>query len=454
MAEIEDCVKSIISTLEDNNGYKKSLLIALENHLFDIGQRPCNGVWDRSQGKCIVNVPPPPPPTGGFTVNAGGDQNIKVSSFPTSVSLMGQIRGWVSIKTFKWEGLPNIPKSLNPTVTIPDAGTYTLTLTATDVKGNTNFDSVNIFAEKIIIDPEPTTKVKILVFADNDSTPDSENVLSAMMNEPNVSQYLFVGDGPYSKTGTVWVNMMRKYFDDVKVKLLMLSRGNHDTKSSESIQTQRDIEAWIPSLKRPDDNWLTSKRVGNTFIISMDSEDLDIEFKRDQYNWVMQQLEVAKTLKASGQIDWIIVMTHKPWFTLKSTASPYTAVRQIYSLIFKQYGVDFVVSGHNHNQQLWFPMIAVPSEPGNGIGQQLFTKTPDGAFDFSKDGEHGALYIVSGIAGHEFNKINDSGPGVKNVIWYTDDVFSYTSIEIEAKKAHVMAKDTQGKVLYEYFVVK
>ena len=82
--EIEECVKLINSTLEDTFSFKKFMNVALQNYLYDTGKLTCNGIWDRSQGKCIINVPPPP---SGFMVNAGNDQQIKVTSFPTKVNL-------------------------------------------------------------------------------------------------------------------------------------------------------------------------------------------------------------------------------------------------------------------------------------------------------------------------------------------------------------------------------
>ena len=171
----------------------------------------------------------------------------------------------------------------------------------------------------------------------------------------------------------------------------------------------------------------------------------------DQY--VIKQLDIAKGLRNSGKIDWIIVLMHKPWFTLKSSHSPYTEVREMYSLLFKDYGVDFILHGHNHNTQLWYPMIAKPSEPGNGLGEQLFSKTPDGgSFDFTKP--HGQLFIVTGHGGHEHNEINDSGTGVSNTMIYNDKDYGYTVLEFEGKKAHVMAKNTQKEILYEYKVVR
>src|SRR5687767_11226372 len=147
------------------------------------------------------------------------------------------------------------------------------------------------------------------------------------MVKENADAYCFVGDGPYSSSGTGWVSQQKQHFDDKKDKMIW-SRGNHDCSSSESAQTQKDMEAWFPEAKSLGigNTWLISKQVGNVYIISMDTEDMDVEFKRDQYNWVAKELAKAKELRASGQIDWIICLFHKPAFTLKTNHSPYTAL--------------------------------------------------------------------------------------------------------------------------------
>ena len=255
----------------------------------------------------------------------------------------------------------------------------------------------------------------------------------------------------YSESGTGWVDQMKASFDDKKDKLIF-SRGNHDEDESESKQTQEDIEAWFPAAKGIgfEDTWLTAKQVGNVYVISMDTQDLDIEFKRDQFNWVQSELVKAKDLRAAGTIDWIIILFHKPFFTLKSSHSPYTAVRFLYKELFRDAQVDFCVSGHNHNTQLWLPMVPNDSE-ANGEGQQLFTKLPDGTFDFTKD--HGAAFIVTGHAGHEWNSISDSGGGVANVQHYRDDgKYGYTVIETTGKTAKVLSKDVDNATTFEYKV--
>ena len=113
--------------------------------------------------------------------------------------------------------------------------------------------------------------------------------------------------------------------------------------------------------------------------------------------------------------------------------------------------VDFNLHGHNHNTQLWKPMIVDKTQGGNGVGVPLYSLASDGlTFDFSK--EHGWLTIVSGHGGHEHNRINESGN--QNVLWYNDSDFGYTVLDIQGKKANVIAKDITGKVLYEYKVQK
>jgi flavodoxin len=302
---------------------------------------------------------------------------------------------------------------------------------------------------------------KLVLFGDNDTTPDAVKVLDAMKKEQNVDQWIFLGDGPYAKTGTKWVGMMKPYFPTTDK--LILSQGNHEDEESESEKTQQDIEAWIPSLKDSpaeggdqsweNPTWLTAKQVGDVFIISMNSQDLDIEFKRNQYNWVTKQLGIGIALRKEGKINWIINAVHKPWFTLKSSHSPYTAVREIYSDLFKGV-VDMNFHGHNHNDQAWFPMIAI-QESGNAAGKPLFSLASDGkTLDYSK--EHGWTTNICGHSGHEHNGFKENPTANKNVMWGNDKIYSYIVLETDpaSKKANLKWKDIAGKTLFEYNITR
>ena len=312
-----------------------------------------------------------------------------------------------------------------------------------------------------IIDPPIGKGFNLISWGDSDTTNNAEKNLTTILKIKNVLGYLFVGDGPYASTGTKFVNMMKKYFNTPElVSKLIFSQGNHEDEESETEQSQKDIELGFPTLNLantpevdPSQNswektsWLTAKQIENVYIISMNSQDQDIEFKRNQYNWVIKQLNIAKGLRDLGKIDWIFVMIHKPWYTLKSSHSPYTAVRFLYGQLFKDFGVDLLLEGHNHNYQMWLPMIPNESE-ANGEGQQLFTKLPTGEFDFNK--VHGQASIVNGNGGHEHNIFKEDSKNNPNVLYANDTDYGFTIINIDGKVLTAQALDIDGNVLFTY----
>ena len=389
-------------------------------------------------GYSADNPPPPPPPDNHPPVaDAGIDQIVKVGdivSLDGSESFDPDVGD--SIVSYEWK------QTIGQSVQLQTP----------------NEKVATFIAPKIDTNPPPPPPpgqltARLLAFADTDTTSGAKAVLTALMKIENVSEYEFVGDGPYDTDATDWINMMKSHFNTPdKLAKLRISQGNHEHKESESQNTEDQIEAWLPHLKNANDqlDWLSAGQVGNVYVISGNTQDLDVEFKRDQYNWLAAELAKAKQLRAEGKIDWIVYMCHKPFFTLKTSHSPYTAVRFLYKDLFRDAQVDFVLHGHNHNTQLWLPMIPNDSQ-ANGEGQQLFTRLPDGTFDFTKD--HGQLYIVTGHAGHEWNGISDSGDGVNNVMHYRDSgKFGFTQLDFKGKTATVKSIDTDGKVHYEYNV--
>jgi len=311
---------------------------------------------------------------------------------------------------------------------------------------------------------------RFLIVGDNDVTGGSKLVYTAMKKITDVSRYIHVGDLPYADEGRTWTNVHKQFWtEQEKEELWRVSKGNHDCNSSEANQTQWDLQQYFKRYHdekiSPSENkikkirkntWLDFEVIDNVFIINMDSEDMKVEFKKDQYNWVSGKVaSEVKRLKTEGKIDWVFVLFHKPFFTLQSSHSPYTTVRFLYKDIFKDIGVDVCIHGHNHNTQLWFPMIPHPTDV-NAEGKPLFSFSTDGKMlDFTK--EHGWLTIISGHGGHEWNEIiedEDEG-GKKNVMHYRDSgLFGFTQIDINGKNMNVKSIDSNSMVHYEYNVTK
>ncbi len=288
----------------------------------------------------------------------------------------------------------------------------------------------------------------------NKANPDS---VFKIIVEEKPDRYIFGGDGPYAHEGKTWT----KLIDKCGLKpIIKLSEGNHDCEESEDEQTEKDIESWMSPLidltitPEVDPNeeewekpkWMHSWQDSNAYFIVMNTQDNDIVFKRNQYNWVVKQLEDVKKLKAEGKVDWTFVIFHKPIYTLKTKSGhqPLIEVRRIFQPLFDDAGVDFVLSGHNHNFQPWVPMIydATPK----------FTKNADGSYDFSKP--HGQFYFVNGAGGHEINKFKEKWKKNKKVIFADETEFCYTLFKIDGKSCDVITKDTGGNPLFSIKVTK
>ncbi|MDW0235873.1 MAG: metallophosphoesterase [Nitrososphaeraceae archaeon] len=74
----------------------------------------------------------------------------------------------------------------------------------------------------------------------------------------------------------------------------------------------------------------------------------------EQYNFISNDLRNAAN---NSGIDWIIVYGYRPFFT-SPTIHPGTEVlRETYSPLFEKYGVDLVITSHNHNYQRSYPLV-------------------------------------------------------------------------------------------------
>ena len=288
----------------------------------------------------------------------------------------------------------------------------------------------------------------------NDEGADPDRVFKKIVEE-KPDRYVFGGDGPYSKQGgKKWTELIDKY--DLK-GIIKIAQGNHDCNEDESKRTEKDIEDWMPDLRKTPEvnekekNWTKSKWIhtwqdNNAFFIVMNSSDLDIKFKRNHYNWVLKQLAFAKTLKDQGKVDWIFGIMHKPWYTLKTKHSPETEIRKIYQPLFDELEVDFMLYGHNHDHQVWLPMVS--------DAKQKFTRLPDGTFDFSAP--HGQFHIVNGAGGHEVDKFEEEWKDNQNVFYANDKEFCYTLIKIDGKTCEVVTKnvDDEPKTIFSMKVTK
>ena len=175
----------------------------------------------------------------------------------------------------------------------------------------------------------------------------------------------------------------------------------------------------------------------------MNSQDPDWDLKnKDQYNWVKSKLEEAVRLRdKEHKIDWIIVMVHKPLYTLKGGHRPERKARDAYQPLFDYFHVDIVLHGHSHNIQRTLPI-----KYGGLDNEPILTES---GMDFSLD--HGQICIVSGAGGKELYQFDE--PENRWTAFAYDKGYGYHILEVQGKRMNVFAKSNDGNIL-EHFIVE
>jgi hypothetical protein len=73
----------------------------------------------------------------------------------------------------------------------------------------------------------------------------------------------------------------------------------------------------------------------------------------EQYQFIQDDLSRAAN---NPNIDWIIVYGYRPFYTSPTIHPSNEDLRETYAPLFEKYGVDLVITAHNHNYQRSFPL--------------------------------------------------------------------------------------------------
>lgn len=145
---------------------------------------------------------------------------------------------------------------------------------------------------------------------------------------------------------------------------LMAIVGNHDVKNGNG-------EPQIRALGMPGLWW--ARTIGNVLIVGLNSNDPDNE----------EQRAFVEAALARSQARWKIVALHHPPYSAGYQGSS-THVRDVYAPLFEEYGVQLVLSGHDHDYQRSKPMNGVTYiVSGGGAGTRRTGEADFTAVSFS-----------------------------------------------------------------------
>jgi len=153
------------------------------------------------------------------------------------------------------------------------------------------------------------------------------------------------------------------------------------------------------------------------------------DVNEDQYNFILDDL---KKNSQNKNIDWIIVMFHKPMYSSLSKQFEEYIIRDKYQPIFDKYGIDLVISGHNHIYSRTLPL----SFNKINISQPIIDQNNSNNNNNNNNGSiftnpNGTIFLVVGIGGGELYRITDEPYYIANQY---NEGFGFVNLKIDGKR--------------------
>ena len=198
-------------------------------------------------------------------------------------------------------------------------------------------DAWTIGKKYSVAPPVNSPNFSFLAIGDSRSGLSVWNQISTLAETKKANFTIFNGDivddGGANSEWNDWFDNGKTFIDN---NLVFHALGNHD---AASIPTYSNIFEFPKSAPVNGTNLYYSFTYGDAVFISLNSEDPAGE---KQYKWLLSTLEANKDKK------WKIIFFHKPFYTIGTHSGEMDAYFKTWWKAFDDYGVDFVVNGHDH----------------------------------------------------------------------------------------------------------
>ena len=119
----------------------------------------------------------------------------------------------------------------------------------------------------------------------------------------------------------------------------------------------------------------------------------------EQYQFINEDLSKAAN---NPNIDWIIVYGYRPFYTSPTIHPANENLRETYPPLFEKYGVDLVITAHNHNYQRSYPLVYNVEATREPIVKDVNTS------HYNSPGV--PIYVSVGTAGNNLYDFRDQAP--------------------------------------------
>ncbi len=227
--------------------------------------------------------------------------------------------------------------------------------------------------------------------------------------------HLVNGDLSYANSNQlsqpqVWA----EYFDNTQLSAAnrpwMPTLGNHENEPGNGPQGYLSYQTrfTLPSNHSSDfeGNWYKFQ-IGSVLFVMLDNNDVCYQVDTGTYlstgdsqiltgySSGAQQRWLEKTLRAAStdtSVDWIVVVMHQPAMSTSDAEGSDLGIRQSWMPLFYQYGVDFVLAGHDHDYERSY--VVKGTDPGTILRPHVVSNELTNV-----DSDLGLVHLVIGTGG-------------------------------------------------------
>jgi hypothetical protein len=227
--------------------------------------------------------------------------------------------------------------------------------------------------------------------------------------------HLVNGDLSYANSNQLYQpQVWAEYFDNTQLSAAnrpwMPTLGNHENEPGNGPQGYLSYQTRfaLPNNGSADfqGNWYKFQ-IGSVLFVMLDNNDVCYQVDTGTYlssgaNQILtgysggvQEMWLEQTLREAStdtSVDWIVVVMHQPAMSTSDAEGSDLGIRQNWMPLFYQYGVDFVLAGHDHDYERSY--VVKGTDPGTILRPHVVSTDPNNV-----DSDLGLVHLVIGTGG-------------------------------------------------------
>ncbi|MGA8844001.1 MAG: metallophosphoesterase [Nitrososphaeraceae archaeon] len=251
-----------------------------------------------------------------------------------------------------------------------------------------------------------------------------ETVSAMMKKNPNL--VLALGDLSEVKNPECFFDMFKSLHENGKLKIAL---GYHDMEDGDDSSSR--FSQYLSHFNMVEPFYSFDYKNIHFVVMSTGLNSLvPYDEESPQYEFVKSDLAQASINK---NIDWIIVCGYRPFYTSPTAHPGQDILKDLYPSSFEKYGVDLVITAHNHNYQRSYPIYSTSDD---GDGPEIKDKNGN---IYNNPGA--PIYVTVGTAGEELHMFREQAPFIATQLMQS----GFLDLEILKDRTQLNAKFLDGQ---------